>query len=96
MTNLFNGNKDKSADATSFAPSLKKNMHSNDIMMNFQRLPSCFRELGPRVAGMSRHVSALSEIKGQNYTPPADKNSRGSHHRDSASNYSAYLGEQFA
>ena len=68
-------------------------------MLNFTRLPSCFRELGPKVADISRHVSALSDIKG--HASPMDKNSRGGprgvSERDSASNYSAYLGvEQFA
>ena len=74
-------------------------MHSNDIMLNFTRLPSCFRDLGPKVADISRHVSALSDIKG--HASPMAKDSRGSHQaiskRDSASNYSAYLGvDQFA
>lgn len=55
VTNLFK--KEKSLDQNSFAPSLKKNQHSNDIMLNFSRLPSCFRDLAPKIADINQRVS---------------------------------------
>ena len=70
-------------------------MQSNDIMLNFSRFPSSFRDLAPKVADISQRVGALSELKGE--SPRAKELSVpiGTPKRDSTSNYSVYL-DQFA
>ena len=96
VTNLFK--REKSIDQTSIAPSLKKNMHSNDIMLNFSRLPSCqmFRDLAPKIIDINQRVNEqLSEIKDHS-TLDKEQGRLGTPKRDTVSNYSGYLGvEQF-
>ena len=71
-------------------------MHSNDIMVNLSKLPSCFRDPTYKAAIMSRNISALSDVR-INTSPlvkdaKVEPNEVSKRDTNSNGNYSAFLG----